>query len=178
MDESLSMSSSGGCHLTNGSSTVIPFFSDSEYTLGQILPEECVLTDLQSQDYEDALAEMVLHLHRLGYVRDWKACVEDIRCRERMASTILENGLAFPHAHSAQAMRLISAIGLCHRGESQSRDVVIVLTLCPKEVIFPYIQYVGHVASVLMSLPKLQPLHDVKDVKALRGVLLGDEQER
>ena len=156
--------------------SVIPFLHDNEYTLDKILPENCVLTDLQAQNYDDAINEMVLYLHRLGYVRDREMCIKDIRLRERIASTILEKGLAFPHARSTQATRLISAVGLCHdkcdNENLQSKTLIIVLTLCPKDVTYPYIQYVAHMASVLMNHPELDCLRNIDDPKILRSAFV------
>ena len=156
--------------------SVIPFLAESEYTLDKILPGNCVLTDLQAQNYDDAINEMVLYLHRLGYVRDMNMCVKDIRLRERIGSTIIEKDLAFPHVRSTQVTRLMSAIGLCKvkcdNDSPSTKTLIIVLTLCPKDVTYPYIQYVAHIASVLMNHPNLDGLRNIEDPEKLRSAFI------
>lgn len=155
---------------------VIPFISDNECTIEKILPNNCVITDLEADTYDAAINEMVLYLHRLGYIKDKEMCLKDIRLRERIGSTILEKGLAFPHARSTQVNRLISAVGLCHdkcaRENSQSMTLIIVLTLCPKDVTYPYIQYVAHMASVLLAHPDLDSLRKIDDPQILRSIFI------
>lgn len=153
---------------------VVPYLADNECPLEEILPENCVLTDLQARNFDEAINEMVLYLHRLGYVKNRVMCINDIQIRERISSTVLEKGLAFPHARSTQVTRLISAVGLFHGqdGDSSARGQIVILTLCPKEGAFPYIQYVAHMASVLLAYPDLDALREIEGPQILRSIFV------
>ncbi len=78
--------------------------------------EELMVADLQSQDRMGAIKELVDRLHDGGYVTDSLAFLQSVLDREDLESTVLENGVAFPHARSRSARKLGVAFGISQSG--------------------------------------------------------------
>ena len=160
--------------LLNHHDSIIPYSPYNDISIDEILPENCCLTDLQATSYEEAIRELILYLHRLGHVQSTEMCMKDIMTRESIASTMLEKGIGMPHARTTQVKRMVSVIALYHDNSASNDTVIIVLTLCPKEGNYPYMQYIAHIASVLLSFPKLEEIRAIDSSHDLRKVFIGN----
>jgi hypothetical protein len=75
-----------------------------------------MVPDLQSPDRMGAIKEMVDRLHRAGCVTDSLAFLQSVLDREDLESTVLEKGVAFPHARCRSTTRLDVAFGISRQG--------------------------------------------------------------
>ena len=152
---------------------IIPFTGNDDIKLSEIIPQNCALVDLQSTSYEETLKELTRHLFRCGYVSDFDLCLKDIMEREALSSTILDGGLAMPHARSTTVGRLISVVAIFPSGkelEVNGQQVrLVMMTIAPKDQPGPYMQYIAHQASRLCAQNDLSFLDKCNTGKALRA---------
>lgn len=140
-------------------SSVVPYTGKDEAALSSIIPENCVIVDLQATSYRGALEELIRHLFRCGYVTSFEECLNDIMQRENLETTVMDGGIAMPHARSNSVEKMVSVIALCpgskivDNGNSEP-ITLIVLTVTPKNRNSPYMQYISHVASMLCNTEK------------------------
>ena len=109
---------------------------------------------LSSQSREGALAEILEGMAREGLIDEPAAVLELALDRERLASTALEQGLAFPHVRGIEGGGLVFALGL--KGDGLHFDPasawltrVIVFTLVPEATSGLYLGLVSDLLAVL-----------------------------
>lgn len=77
---------------------------------------QVMVPDLQSTDRIGAIKELVDRMHQAGWVDDSLSFLQSVLVREDLESTMVTEGVAFPHARSHAVKRLGAAIGLSRRG--------------------------------------------------------------
>jgi PTS system nitrogen regulatory IIA component len=94
------------------SSTAIPI------PLADIFSPEAILVGLRQRTKQGAVEELVNHLVTLGHLAPdaEKTMVESILAREKLGSTALGNGIAFPHCRSSLTAKFVGALGLTPHG--------------------------------------------------------------
>src|ERR1022692_2603319 len=86
--------------------------------LAQIFPPEAIVIGLVQRTKRGVIEELVHHLVQIGNLvqRDEKAVVESVLAREKLGSSALGNGIAFPHCRWSPMEKLIGVLGLDSRG--------------------------------------------------------------
>jgi PTS system nitrogen regulatory IIA component len=82
--------------------------------LAEIFPPEAIVVGMKGRTKHEVIAELVHHLADLGYISesDEKGVVESILAREKLGSTILYDGIAFPHCRSTCTERFIGVLAI------------------------------------------------------------------
>jgi PTS system nitrogen regulatory IIA component len=85
--------------------------------LAQILPPEAIIIGLLQRTKRGVIEELVHRLVELGNLlqEQEKAVVESVLAREKLGSSALGNGIAFPHCRWSSE-KLIGVLGLEPRG--------------------------------------------------------------
>lgn len=88
--------------------------------LAGIFPPEAIVIGLMQHNKRGAVEELVHRLVELGTLGqgEEKAVVESVLAREKMGSTALGNGIAFPNCRSSLTEKFIGVLGLDSRGVS------------------------------------------------------------
>lgn len=155
----------------------IPFDDkNSESDLSLIIPEDCVITDMKAETFEDAMVQIVRSIADKGYVSSFDDCLADLQEREKLISTMLPGGIALPHAKTTSASKMLSVIALCTISKPiATEDIepfrgkhIIILTVSPKDKRCPYMQYIAHIASVLHKCPDLDAIRNTTSPELLR----------
>lgn len=153
-------------------SCVIPYVGVSQgHVVSQVIPENCVVTDMQAEGLEGAIRQFVELLCSYGHVDSSETCEDDIIAREKLMSTELAENVHLPHARTGAARRMVSAIGVCRFAGDDDRHLVV-LTVAPKEKECPYMQYLAHMASVLSLIRNRWNLLSEMSAAALRKLFL------
>ncbi len=155
---------------------VVPYTGTDYLPLEQVLPPNCAIVDLQAEEYPAAIEEVVRHLYRCGMVSDFQGCLQEVMAREGMASTLLDGGIAMPHAKSAYVQRMVSVVAIFRGGKTiqvEGRPLrLLLLTIAPKDQDSPYMQYIAHQASRLCKLKSLDEICASPNPAALRRFFL------
>ena len=96
-----------------------------------------MVPDLRSRDRMGAIKEMVDRLYTAGCVTDSLSFLQSVLVREALESTVVGEGVAFPHARCRSATRLGMAVGLSksgvdfHSGVNASPTYLVCLLAVP-----------------------------------------------
>jgi nitrogen PTS system EIIA component len=82
--------------------------------LADIFPTEAIVVGLKSRTKQGAIVELVHHLVGLGQIMegDVQGVVESILAREKLGSTALYDGVAFPHCRSTYTEQFVGVLGI------------------------------------------------------------------
>ena len=82
--------------------------------LAEVFPPEAILVGLKDRTKPGAIAELVHRLVALGHIREdeEQAVAASILAREKLGTTALGNGIAFPHCRTSCTEKFVGAIGL------------------------------------------------------------------
>ena len=142
----------------------------------RIIPPSAVIVDLEAQDHIAAIREILDRLSESHLVRDIKLCSDDVLKREKITSTCIPGGIALPHARTAGAGRLVSAIAISRKGIPASDGTgnihVFVLTLSPVNFDQPYLQYISRISKFLAGKGNVQLLMQTESPEELRRIIL------
>jgi mannitol/fructose-specific phosphotransferase system IIA component (Ntr-type) len=81
----------------------------------QIDPQ-LMVPNLQSSDRIGVIKELVDRMHQAGWVDDSLSFLQSVLVREDIESTVVSEGVAFPHARSYAVKRLGAAFGVSREG--------------------------------------------------------------
>ena len=77
---------------------------------------QLMIPNLQSEDRIGAIKELVDRMHKAGWVGDSLSFLQSVLVREDLESTVVSEGVAFPHARSHAVKRLGVAFGVSRQG--------------------------------------------------------------
>src|ERR1022692_2859206 len=85
--------------------------------LAEIFPPEAIVIGLVQRTKRGVIEELVNHLVELGTLGEGeeKAVVDNVLAQDKMGSTALGNGIAFPHCRSSLTEKFIGVLGLDSR---------------------------------------------------------------
>lgn len=123
--------------------------------LSDLLDESVITTELESEDKEEAFAELTELLVRAGRLRDRDGALDAILTREAMATTGIGNGIAVPHGKHPSVTTLTAALGISEAGidydATDGNPVhVVFLVLAQVNNPGPHVQCLGEIARLLM----------------------------
>jgi fructose-specific phosphotransferase system IIA component len=122
--------------------------------LSEILSENVIKVDLESEDKEEAFAELIELLVRAGRIDDRAAALTAIEKREELGTTGIGKGVAIPHGKDACVSRLVAALGISKEGiEYEAIDHepvhVVFLVLAELDNPGPHVQCLAEIARLL-----------------------------
>ena len=103
---------------------------------------------LRGGDPESVIREMLAHLGSAGRIADIEPLAEAVLARERQMSTVMGEGIALPHARTAQVERLLCVVGRKSSRFDFNRDGIpetelVFLVLTPDGADQPYLPFVA-----------------------------------
>lgn len=137
--------------------------------LTDLLHEKQVILRLRSRKPANAIREIMQILARTGKIANPEAFLEQVLAREQAHPSVVENGIAFPHARTDLVDEIVVGIGRSRVGipfgENQQRAHLIFVIGVPERLLSDYLICVGTLARL------------VKD-DAIRSTLLEAETSR
>jgi mannitol/fructose-specific phosphotransferase system IIA component (Ntr-type) len=113
-----------------------------------------VTLTLKSKTHEDAVNEIAATLKGDPAVTDFDGFCTALQSREKLESTCLGNGIAFPHARTDAVKAMVIAVGCSEQGVvnvragSQMENLIFVIGT-PKRMVTEYLAAVGALARLL-----------------------------
>jgi fructose PTS system EIIA component len=118
--------------------------------LADLLDEKQIALDLRGPAFNQALNEIVQLLAANGRIADAERFHAAVLERERTSSTVAEHGIAFPHARTALARKIVLGIGRSQKGVRfpKANDLVHLMFVIgvPQQMIQDYLVCVGTLA--------------------------------
>ena len=138
-----------------------------------IITPERVMIDLHSETFEQAIAEIVGYLERMGEVKDASVCVSDIMKRENAVSTCMGE-IALPHARTRGVSRFVSVLAVSRRGcsiEGKDEKIkIILLSLTSPDFDHPYLQFIAHAAAILTKEGNISKIENAVSASDICGL--------
>lgn len=107
---------SGGMGYVTDSETVRRGVMTEIPGLEERIDPQVMVPDLQSGDRIGAIKELVDRMHQAGWVDDSLSFLQSVLVREDLESTVVTEGVAFPHARCHAVKRLGAAVGVSRQG--------------------------------------------------------------
>lgn len=121
--------------------------------ISKILVPEAVRLDLQARERCPAIHEVIEQLAGSVSVVNLEGFHQEVLAREKIESTCLGNGVAFPHARTDHVKGLVIAVGRSARGvdfETVHQTVHLIFVIgTPKKMVTDYLAVVGALARLL-----------------------------
>jgi len=121
--------------------------------ISSLLKPEQIKMELAEQKRVNAINEVAQLLQSNPNVTNYAGFYEELLARERIESTCLGNGIAFPHARSDSLKGMVLAIGRSTQGvwfENSNETVKLVFVIgTPKRMVTDYLSVVGGLARLL-----------------------------
>jgi mannitol/fructose-specific phosphotransferase system IIA component (Ntr-type) len=116
-------------------------------TLTDLLDEKQVILGLRSRKVPNALREIIDWLAQNGKIENPEAFFEKVLAREQAHSSVVENGVAFPHARTDMVDEIVVGIGRSRAGipfdHNGLRASLIFVIGVPERLVNDYLICVG-----------------------------------
>jgi mannitol/fructose-specific phosphotransferase system IIA component (Ntr-type) len=121
--------------------------------LTDLLHEQQVVLKLRSRKAANAIREIVQLLAHTGRVPHTKALLEQVLAREQTHPSVVENGVAFPHARTDLVDEIVIGVGRSRAGvpfgANQQRARLIFVIGVPERLLGDYLICVGTLARLV-----------------------------
>lgn len=121
--------------------------------LTELLVPSVVQLDLQAANEEDAIRSVAGLLAHNPAVRDCARFAEQVLERERLSTTALGHGVAFPHARTSEVTQIVIAVGRSREGipfrGSGERVHFLFVIGTPPDRVAQYLALVGRLARLV-----------------------------
>src|SRR6516162_10683000 len=121
--------------------------------LSELLDEKQVILRMRSRKLPNALREIIQVLAQNGRTENAEKFLEQVLAREQAHPSVVENGVAFPHARTDLVDEIVIGIGRSRAGipfgENQQRAQLIFLIGVPERLLSDYLVCVGTLARLV-----------------------------
>jgi len=150
--------------------------------LAEIFPLEAIVIGLVQRTKRGAIEELVRHLVELGQLKegDSPALLESILAREKLGSTALYDGIAFPHCRSSCTERFVGILGIepdgiPFDGVSGEKVHSIFLFLAPLERREELFEVLGRITAIGRDKSRVVQLRGCRTAEAAHQLLLDSD---
>ena len=123
--------------------------------LSELLDEKQVILRLRSRKLPNALREIIQVLAQNGKIDDAETFLEQVLAREQAHPSVVENGVAFPHARTDLVDEIVIGIGRSRAGipigADQQRARLIFVIGVPERLLNDYLICVGTLARLVKN---------------------------
>jgi mannitol/fructose-specific phosphotransferase system IIA component (Ntr-type) len=130
--------------------------------LADILDERQIALQLKSRRQANALREIIGLFEKTGSVLQPTDFLAQVLARERVNSTLAENGVAFPHARTELVDQIALAVGRSRAGilwnDKGERARLIFVVAVPQRLVNDYLVLVGSLARITQNEQQRQAL--------------------
>jgi mannitol/fructose-specific phosphotransferase system IIA component (Ntr-type) len=123
--------------------------------LPDLLDERQVILRLRSRKPANAISEIVQLVAHTGKIANPEAFLEQVLARERTHPSVVEHGVAFPHARTDLVDEIVIGVGRSRAGisfsENQPRAHLIFVIGVPERLLSDYLVCVGTLARLTQN---------------------------
>ncbi|GMO12228.1 MAG: cation:proton antiporter [Treponemataceae bacterium] len=137
---------------------------------------DLISIDLQADTKDEILQELVTLLAKSESVTDAERVLRDVKDRESLMSTGMQNGIAIPHAKSDGVTDLTIAVGIKKGGINfdsldAEKSKLFVLIVSPHQGKIPHLQVLAMFASILHRAETRQNLIDATNAEDVLTII-------
>lgn len=143
--------------------------------LTDLLDEKQVILQLRSRKVPNALREIIGLLAQNGKIENPEAFFEKVLAREQAHPSVVENGVAFPHARTDLVDEIVVGIGRSHAGipfgHNGVRAHLIFVIGVPERLVNDYLICVGTLVRLVRDDATRSALLHVQTPREVIGAL-------
>lgn len=144
-------------------------------SLSDLLSEKQILLELRETSHAPALRELVDLFAPNPSVNDLAGFHEALLAREKVSTTLVGNGVAFPHARTDCVEKIVLAVGRSAQGvkfDSSDEPVHLIFMIgTPKALVSDYLVCVGALARFVKNKTVCDQLMQAKTVEEFAALL-------
>jgi len=123
-------------------------------TIEEVLPEQCVLSDLEGTTKKEVVLELVNALKNANLIEDVDKAVNVVLEREKLGSTGIGDGVAIPHGKLKGIRNILCAFGRSIKGvdfDSVDHNPVHIffLLIAPEDSASLHLQMLSRISKIL-----------------------------
>ena len=123
-------------------------------TIEEVLPEQCVLSNLKGTTKREVIIELVNALKEANLIQDADKAVNVVLEREKLGSTGIGDGVAIPHGKLKGIKNILCAFGRSKEGvEFDSVDHnpvhIFFLLIAPEDSASQHLQMLSRISKIL-----------------------------
>jgi len=123
-------------------------------TIEEVLPEQCVLSDLEGTTKKEVVLELVNALKRANLIEDADKAVNVVLEREKLGSTGIGDGVAIPHGKLKGIKSILCAFGRSKEGvdfDAVDHNPVHIffLLIAPEDSASLHLQMLSRISKIL-----------------------------
>lgn len=135
-----------------------------------------VICPLKGRTFAAVVDELLTALDRVRNLRDKKAAASAIEEREKLGSTVIEKGVALPHARTSAVDGLAVAVGTSREGIDYGAPDgepvrIVVLILAPKNESALYLRVLSAVSQLLKEEKTMHSLLEATSAKQILEIV-------
>jgi mannitol/fructose-specific phosphotransferase system IIA component (Ntr-type) len=146
--------------------------------LTDLLDEREVMLRLRSRKPANAIREIVQLLAETGRITNPDAFLEQVLAREQTHPSVVESGVAFPHARTDLVDEIVVGVGRSRAGipfgENQQRAHLIFVIGVPERLLSDYLICVGTLARLVKDDAKRSTLVNTETPREFLDALTAD----
>jgi mannitol/fructose-specific phosphotransferase system IIA component (Ntr-type) len=123
--------------------------------LADLLDEKQVILGLRSRKPANAIREIVQFIAPTGKIANAEAFLEQVLAREHTHPSVVENGVAFPHARTDLVEEIVIGVGRSRAGipfgEDRQRAHLVFVIGVPERLLGDYLICVGTLARLVQD---------------------------
>jgi Kef-type K+ transport system membrane component KefB/mannitol/fructose-specific phosphotransferase system IIA component (Ntr-type) len=146
-----------------------------------LIKTECTSIALKGETKEEIIGEMVDMLSAQGMILNKEMVLKDIWEREGIMSTVMEHGIAMPHARTDGIDDLSVAVGIKKEGidlkaEDGGKTWLFILSIAPKKNTSPYLEFLATIGTLLTDEPTRNAVHNAPTTEVAARLLRTGER--
>ncbi|MEE9269232.1 MAG: PTS sugar transporter subunit IIA [Candidatus Krumholzibacteria bacterium] len=145
--------------------------------LAEFFQESLCIFDLESKDKRGALSEMVECISGACQLKDRDLILEMLMTRERLGSTGIGKGVAFPHGRSLAVQELTLLFARSREGvdfdalDKKPTHLFFLIIAPPQDKENLYLQVLGHLVELIKTAPVRRRLVEAENFARLHDAL-------
>ena len=148
----------------------------------EILKPEFIISDLKSENKEEALEELSSFLEQKGAIKNKEKLKKALMDREKLGSTGIGENVAIPHAKCEDISQIITLFGRSTKGihfESLDQKPVyfICLLLAPTHSTGRHLKALARIARLMKSKVLREEILKAQDEKKIYSLLLDEDSK-
>lgn len=151
--------------------------------LSDYLTEDLIVYSVKGKSSEEVLEELSQLLYSRGLVKNKDKLLQELRKREELGSTAIDNGVAIPHCKLDEIEKVVAAVGISRQGVNfnsvdHKPTHIFFLLVSPQKVIEEHLLALAAISHIARKKEAKESLINAKDSSGILEAIKEWEQKK
>jgi len=151
--------------------------------LSDYLTENLIVYSIKGKSSEEVLEELSQLLYSRGIVKNRDKLLQELRKREELGSTAIDNGVAIPHCKLDEIEKVVAAVGISRQGVSfnsvdHKPTHIFFLLVSPQKAIEEHLLALAAISHIARRKEAKKSLINAKDSSGILEAIKEWEQKK